>query len=102
MVEVNPWDYIKMTQYEYRVNLQRDKLAAEKWAKGIKSIHVHQLKSMWYDNRPQDTNDGAVTDIQYNDSTVERRKNGKIIHTFGTPLIGEELLYKYSQSRNTD
>ena len=37
---------------------------------------------MWYDNRPQDTDDGMVEDYQYNDGRIERFKNGKLIHIF--------------------
>ena len=55
-----------MTQFDEVVERQREKILAEEWAKGVKCVHIHQLKSMWYDDRPQDTDDGAVTDIQYN------------------------------------
>ena len=47
-----------MTQYEDRVEQQRQKLAAEEWANGVKCIHAHSLSSMWYDDRPQDTAEG--------------------------------------------
>ena len=55
-----------MTQYDDRVQYQRDKLEAEDWAKVPRSIHVHSTDSMWYDDRPQDTDKGAVTDTEYN------------------------------------
>ena len=71
-----------MTEYDFRVERQRDLLAAEKWAKGIKSIHVHQLKSMWYDDRPQDTDIGNVTDVQHNDGRIVRSQDGKVLHTW--------------------
>ena len=51
-----------MTQYEKRVNRQALKLAAEEWANIPKSIHIHKLSSMWYDTRPQDTEQGHVID----------------------------------------
>ena len=44
-----------MTQYDERVQYQRDLLAAEEWSKTVKSVHAHSLSSMWYDTRPQDT-----------------------------------------------
>ena len=72
-----------MTQYEDRVERQRIKLEAEEWAKGFKSLHNHSLSSMWYDNRPQDTEDGKrVTDIQYNSGLVKR-----IIHSDGDMVV---------------
>ena len=37
-----------MTQYMERVYQQKLKLEAEQWANTPKSLHSHQLKSMWY------------------------------------------------------
>ena len=85
-----------MTQYDDRVQKQRDLLKAEKWAKTIKSLHAHSLNSMWYDNRPQDTEDGkSVMDIQYNSGLIERRTHDGYTVYFGTELKGDELLYEY-------
>ena len=53
------------------------------------------MQSMWYDDRPQDTQDSMVTDIQYNDGRIERRKDGKVIHVFGQAVRGEELMNAY-------
>ena len=80
-----------MTQYNDRVQKQRDLLKAEEWAKQVKSIHAHSISSMFYDTRPQDTEDGKsvmifnitvdllkekhMTDIQF---TLE--KNSKVIN----------------------
>ena len=61
-----------MTQYMERVHQQKLKLEAEQWANTPKSLHSHQLKSMWYDDRPQDTDEGPVLDIQYNEGRVGR------------------------------
>ena len=88
-----------MSQFDHIVEKQRLRLEAEEWAKQIKSVHVHQLKSCWYDDRPQDTDDGSVSDIQYNSGIVVRHKNGKVIHTFGKPKTGESLIDSYR--RNT-
>lgn len=84
-----------MTQYDDKVQEQRDKIAAEEWAKQTKSIQVHSLKSMWYDDRPQDTDGGAVTDHEFNSGIIKRYKEGKLIHTFGKELKGIELLNAY-------
>ena len=85
-----------MTEYDFRVERQRDLLAAEEWAKGVKSMHVHSLKSMWYDNRPQDTDTGNVTDVQFNDGRIQRSKNGKVIHTWNDDVkTGDDLISAY-------
>lgn len=86
-----------MTEYNDAVERQKVMLAAEKWAKQVKDVHVHSLSSMWYDDRPQDTANGeSVTDTTYNDGTVVRQKNGKVIATFGKKRTGEDLLYHYT------
>tara|TARA_B100000927_G_scaffold20911_2_gene15979 strand:- start:576 stop:845 length:270 start_codon:yes stop_codon:yes gene_type:complete len=85
-----------MGQYSERVHAQAVKLAAEEWAGEPASIHMHSLKSMWYDNRPQDTDEGHVTDTQFNDGRIVREKDGKIIHIFTDEQVrGEELLDKF-------
>lgn len=87
-----------MSEYDNEVQRQRDKLAAEEWAKGVKSIQAHSLKSMWYDNRPQDTDNGSVLDVQYNDGSVKRtiQSTGETV-ILGKQLTGEELIYEYSR-----
>ena len=47
-----------MGQYDEIVERQRQKIAAEDWAAKVKAIHAHSLNSMYYDNRPEDTEDG--------------------------------------------
>ncbi len=88
-----------MTQYDERVEMVRQRQAAEEWAGGIKCLHAHQLKSMWYDDRPADTDEGPVMDIQYNDGSIERTimKTGEKI-MMGKKLQGEELVYEYQRS----
>ena len=62
-----------MTQYDDKVQYQRDLLKAEEWAQSFSSLHRHSLSSMWYDTRPQDTADGQhVTDIIYNSGLIKR------------------------------
>ena len=84
-----------MTQYEKEVELQRMKLAAEEWRKGVRSIHVHKLKSMWYETRPQDTDEHNVTDVHYNDDSIIRTlyDGTKIILQDG--VEGKELLDRF-------
>ena len=85
-----------MTEYKDSVEEQRLNLQAEKWAKGIKSIHIHSLSSMWYDDRPEDTADGKmVTDTEYNDNRIVREQDGKIIHTWGEKKSDKELLQSF-------
>lgn len=84
-----------MTQYDDRVQYQRDLLAAEKWAKTPKYVHIHSLDSNDYDTRPQDTKEGTVTDTAYNSGLIVRTRNGKHIHTFGTELKGAKLVDAY-------
>ena len=95
-----------MTQYDETVERQRLLLAAEEWANGIRSLHSHRMKSMWYDTRPQDTdNDQFVMDKQYNGGEIERNiynADGKDIGTyiFGKRLTGDKLISeitKYNQ-----
>ena len=76
-----------MGQYDEIVEKQRLLLKAEKWAKTYKSLHNHSISSMWYDTRPQDTqNDQKVTDIEYNSGLIERTcSDGSIVY------FGEEL-----------
>ena len=88
-----------MGQYNDVVEQQRLLLEAEEWAKGVKSIHMHSFNSMWYDDRPEDTKNGPVTDKEFNNGIVERYQKGKLIHTFGTPLKGSDLVQEYK--RNT-
>ncbi len=87
-----------MGQYEDRVERQRLRLEAEKWANGVKTVHSHQLKSMWYDDRPEDTDNGPVIDVSYNDGRIERtiiKSKKKIM--MGEAITGEELLRAYTR-----
>ena len=92
-----------MSEYDDKVQQQRDKLAAEKWAKGVRSLQAHSLKSMWYDNRPQDTDNGSVLDVHHNDGSVKRtiQSTGETV-IMGEQLTGEELVYEYSRHNSTE
>jgi hypothetical protein len=87
-----------MTEYSDMIEWKRKQLLAEEWAKGVQHIHVHSMKSMWYDNRPQDTDSGNVIDITYNDGTIERElKSGEIIYMVENKLTGKELVYEWEK-----
>ena len=84
-----------MSQHNEVVERQRQLIAAEKWAKGIKAIHAHSLTSLWYDDRG---NDGSVCDTEYNDGLIERqvRETGESIY-FGEKLKGDALIDAYGR-----
>mgnify|MGYP003114163515 FL=1 len=87
-----------MTEYSDMIEWKRKQLLAEEWAKGVQHIHVHSMKSMWYDNRPQDTDSGNVIDITYNDGTIERElKSGEIVYMVENKLTGKELVYEWEK-----
>lgn len=89
-----------MSQYSDRVERQKLLLEAEKWSQTIKSLHAHSMDSMWYDTRPQDTEDGKfVTDIQYNSGLIKREfADGDYVY-LGEELKGKDLINEYV--RNT-
>lgn len=88
-----------MSQYSNEVDLQRLRLKAEEWAKGVKSMHLfntHIISSMWYETRPED---GSVTDIEYNDGSIIRTisSNGEVV-TMKEPKSIEEIMYDYQRN----
>ena len=88
-----------MTEYSESVQRQAKLLAAEEWAKGVSGIHAHSLNSMWYDTRPQDTDDGkSVMDITYNSGLIKRRLNDGTEVYFGKELKGDDLIYEYEMT----
>ena len=89
-----------MGQYDYKVERQRQKLAAEEWANEVKSLHAHSLSSMWYDDRPQDTAEGkSVIDKEFNSGKVERTlDNGQVYIFTKYELKGDDLIQAYSQN----
>lgn len=88
-----------MGQYDSLVERQRLLLEAEEWAQGVKGIHAHSLNSMWYDNRPLDTEDGkGVLDIEYNSGLIERKTHDGFTVYFGKQLKGDELIYEYEKA----
>ena len=79
-----------MSEHDGVVERQRQLLAAEKWARGVKTLHAHSLTSLWYDDRG---NDGSVLDTEYNDGRIQREilETGETIW-FGEELTGDDLL----------
>ena len=85
-----------MTEYKDRVERQRLLLEAEEWAQGVASLHAHSLSSMWYDTRPQDTEDGkGVVDKQFHSGLIERTLHDGTKVFFGKELKGNELIDAY-------
>ena len=90
-----------MGQYDDVVEKQRILLEAEEWAKGVKSLHTHSLTSMWYETeftKKEIEVNGAVTDTEYNNGVITRHRQGKLVHTFGEALTGNELIDSYCKS----
>lgn len=88
-----------MTQYDERVQYQRDLLAAEEWSRTVKSVHAHSLGSMWYDTRPQDTEgDKTVMDVEYNDGTIRRELQTGEIVILGKALKGNDLIDQFTRA----
>ena len=92
-----------MGQYDEVVERQRTLLEAEKWADGVDAIHSHRLGSMWYDDRPNDTQDGKyVLDVSFNGGFIKREvydHNAKLIyeHQFGIRLSGDALIDEFTR-----
>jgi len=85
-----------MGQYKDKVERQRLLLEAEKWAEGIKDVHIHSMSSMWYDDKPEDTaNNKNVTDTTFNSGLIKREQDGKVLRYFGEKLTGDALIDDY-------
>ena len=87
-----------MTEYSDMIENKRKQLLAEEWARGVQHIHVHSMKSMWYDNRPADTDNGNVIDTTYNDGVIERKlPSGEIVYLTEQKLEGDALIDKWER-----
>tara|TARA_R100000742_G_C4273742_1_gene93417 strand:- start:297 stop:575 length:279 start_codon:yes stop_codon:yes gene_type:complete len=59
-----------MTQFDERVQKQRDRLAAEAWGNQVKDLHAFDSNTV---NVPYtDRKDGSVIDIRFNNGTIKR------------------------------
>jgi hypothetical protein len=86
-----------MTQYDDRVAYQKAKIAAEKWASGIRMLHSHSLDTMWYG---EGRTDGSVQDIQFNDGRVQRTINstGEVVMlNMENCVTGADLVRAYER-----
>ena len=88
-----------MTEFTQAVEKQKIRLEAEEWANSTEWLQLHSLSSMWYDDRPQDTEGGKmVTDICYKSGLIERTlSSGEKVY-FGEQLKGEDLVDAYMKS----
>jgi len=88
-----------MTQYNDKVELQKQILKAEEYKDTPKNLHAHSLDSMWYETdetKPQ-TKEGVI-DIQYMDGRIERTlKNGKKI-TLVKGMTGADLVQEVTRN----
>tara|TARA_X000000950_G_scaffold287788_1_gene401663 strand:+ start:1533 stop:1811 length:279 start_codon:yes stop_codon:yes gene_type:complete len=92
-----------MGQYDDRVARQRLILEAEEWAKGVSSIHIHSITSMWYEtpeSKAELLKNGTVTDTTFNNGLIERTRGDKLICSFGLASTGDDLLDKYQRNSN--
>jgi len=86
---------INMTEFSDIVDKQRIILKAEELRDSIENMHIHGLSSMWYDNRPQDTEGNkTVTDITYMDDRIERTLPDGTIIIMQQGLKGRKWLDK--------
>ena len=88
-----------MSEHWEVVERQRLLLEAEEWAKGVSSLHVHSMTSMYYETEDSltDFEQGSVSDVEYNSGIIVRSQNGKVIRTFGKRLVGDELIDRYTR-----
>ena len=88
-----------MTQYDEKVELQKQILKAEEYKDTPKNLHAHSLDSMWYETdetKPQ-TKEGVV-DVQYMDGRIERTlNNGKKI-TLVKGMTGADLVQEVTRN----
>ncbi len=88
-----------MTQYKEMVERAQKLMEAQVWANGVRAIHAHKLSSMWYDNRPEDTIDSGVTDVEYNDGRILRTlPNGKKVWFNEVAHTDDELIDLYDRA----
>ena len=89
-----------MTQYNDKVELQKQILKAEEYKDTPKNLHAHSLDSMWYET--EETKADAVKgvmDTQFMDGRIERVVNStgkKYILKEG--LTGEDLVQEVTRN----
>ena len=85
-----------MTQYHDRVIKRAKQIAAEEWARGVKSVHSHSLNSMWYEPEPEVVKEVGVLDIEYNDGRITR--NGEEV--IPSQLKNDRLIDEWERFNN--
>ena len=86
-----------MGQYQGLVERQRLLIKAEEWAIQPKDVHIHSISSMWYDNRPQDTEKHSVTDVEYMSGKIERTLHDGTKVVLVEAETGEKLVDRIEQ-----
>ena len=80
-----------MTQYDEKVQRQKERLEAIEWGKGVKDLHTFNSDdcNMWYDKEPDENGkrDGRVIDLRFNNGLIKRT----ITETGEVYIIGEEI-----------
>ena len=86
-----------MTEYKAMVEKYSMLIEADEWNKQSTGMHMHSLKSMWYETEEtqKHTDNGMVVDYSYPDGHIERFQDGKLIYTVGKKLEGDALLAAY-------
>jgi len=89
-----------MSEFDEIVQRQRELLEAEEWAKGIHTLQIHRLYSMYYETADSKKflDKGHVTDTTYNSGVTIREQNGKVVYKFGEELKGQDLVDSYRRS----
>ncbi len=89
-----------MSEFDEVVQRQRELLEAEEWAKGIHTLQIHRLYSMYYETADSKKflDKGHVTDTTYNSGVTIREQNGKVVYKFGKELKGQDLVDSYRRS----
>ena len=89
-----------MSEFDNVVQRQRELLEAEEWAKGIHTLQIHRLYSMYYETADSKKflDKGHVTDTTYNSGVTIREQNGKVVYKFGKELKGQDLVDSYRRS----
>jgi hypothetical protein len=89
-----------VSEFDEVVQRQRELLEAEEWAKGIHTLQIHRLYSMYYETADSKKflDKGHVTDTTYNSGVTIREQNGKVVYKFGKELKGQDLVDSYRRS----
>ena len=88
-----------MTQYDEKVELQKQILKAEEYRDSPKWVHAHRLTSMWYETEKtkKDAVKGVV-DVQYMDGRIERVTHDGKKYIIKQGLTGEDLVQEVSRN----